>query len=282
MSFSANGTDDAENTTATFAVAGDYTFLVTITDMGGESTSSSVDVTVNQTLTSIAVTPAAASLGSDATQQLHAMSYDQFGNAMSSQPSCTWAVASGVGSIDSASGLYRRPYASGSATVTASSGGITSNAASVTVTNAAPTRRHARRGAARHGDWHHDGAQRARRGQRRRRRVEPDLHLGNDRKSAGRSRASRRMEPMTPEESDCDICRGRQLHVPGYDHRHGRRIDHQQRQRDRQPDAGEHCSRAHDRQHHRRRHATVHRHRPRPVRPDIRQSVGNVVLDRAG
>ena len=106
VSFSANGTNDAKNTTATFAVAGNYTFLVTITDMGGESTSSSVDVTVNQTLTSIAVTPAAASLGSDATQQFAAMSYDQFGNAMSSQPSCTWAVASGVGSIDSASGLY--------------------------------------------------------------------------------------------------------------------------------------------------------------------------------
>ena len=46
---------------------------------------------------------------------------------------------SGVGSIDSASGLYTASYASGAATVTASIGGITSNVAAVTITDSAPT-----------------------------------------------------------------------------------------------------------------------------------------------
>src|SRR5205085_1575318 len=58
VSFSANGTNAAKNSTATFSQAGSYTFTATITDAGGLSTTSSVSVTVNQTQTSISVTPA--------------------------------------------------------------------------------------------------------------------------------------------------------------------------------------------------------------------------------
>jgi len=134
--YSANGTNASKNTTATFSKAGAYTLAVTVTDMGGLTATSSVNVTVNQTLTSIAVAPATASLGSDATQQFSATGNDQFGNAMSSQPGFTWSNA-GSGSVNS-SGLYTASYASGSATVTASSGGV-NGSASVTVTDAAPT-----------------------------------------------------------------------------------------------------------------------------------------------
>ena len=59
VTFSDNDDNTAKNTTATFSKAGSYTFQVTITDDGGLSTTSSVTVTVNQTLTSITVTPAA-------------------------------------------------------------------------------------------------------------------------------------------------------------------------------------------------------------------------------
>ena len=55
VSFSANGTNAAKNTTATFIQAGNYSFQVTITDAGGLSATSSVNVTVNQTLTAITV-----------------------------------------------------------------------------------------------------------------------------------------------------------------------------------------------------------------------------------
>ena len=51
--YTANGSNAAKNTTATFSKAGSYTFQVTITDAGGLSTTSTVSVTVNQTLTSI-------------------------------------------------------------------------------------------------------------------------------------------------------------------------------------------------------------------------------------
>ena len=53
------------------------------------------------------------------------------------QPSFTWAMASGVGSIN-ASGLYTAGSVAGSATITATSGAVVGSAA-VTVTNAAPT-----------------------------------------------------------------------------------------------------------------------------------------------
>ena len=57
VSFSINGSNAAKNTTATFSKAGNYTFQVTITDPNGLTATSSVNVTVNQTLTAIAVGP---------------------------------------------------------------------------------------------------------------------------------------------------------------------------------------------------------------------------------
>ena len=58
--YSVNGTNAAKNLTATFHNAGTYTFQVTVTDSGGLSVTSSVNVTVSQTLTSVSVTPATA------------------------------------------------------------------------------------------------------------------------------------------------------------------------------------------------------------------------------
>ena len=141
--FSDNGSNAAQSTTVTFSQAGSYQFTVTITDLGGLSTTSSVTVTVNQTLTTITVSPATATVGSDQTQQFAAVAYDQFGAALagapSGSPAYTWSVSSGGGSISS-SGLYTAPYASGLASVQAAAGsGINSNAAVVTITDAAPT-----------------------------------------------------------------------------------------------------------------------------------------------
>ena len=50
VTFSDNGDNTAKNTTATFSQAGNYTFQVTITDVGGLTATSSVDVAVSQTL----------------------------------------------------------------------------------------------------------------------------------------------------------------------------------------------------------------------------------------
>ncbi len=133
-----NGSNAAQNITALFSRAGDYTFQVTIADPFGLSTTSSVDVTVSQTLESIVVSPSSATLVTGAAEQFTGTADDQFGNALSVQPALTWSVA-GSGGIDG-NGLYTAPYASGSATVSvglAGGGGLTATAG-VTFSGQAP------------------------------------------------------------------------------------------------------------------------------------------------
>src|SRR5438094_514554 len=48
--FSLNNSNAAKNTVATFSKAGNYAFTVTITDAGGLTVTSNVNVTVNQTI----------------------------------------------------------------------------------------------------------------------------------------------------------------------------------------------------------------------------------------
>jgi hypothetical protein len=131
-SFSANGTNAAQNTIATFHQAGSYTFQVTITDPSSLTATSSVTVTVNQTLTGITVTPNSAAVGNGANQQFSASAVDQFGKAMSSQPAFAWSLASGIGIVNS-TGMFTAPASgTGSASVQASAGGM-NGAATVTV-----------------------------------------------------------------------------------------------------------------------------------------------------
>ena len=96
--FSVNGTNAAKNDTVTFSEAGVYGISVTIVD-GGLSVTSSVKVTVAQTLTSISlysgdqkalVNPNTPLKVTGTSQTLTAMALDQFGNALAIQPSFTW------------------------------------------------------------------------------------------------------------------------------------------------------------------------------------------------
>jgi hypothetical protein len=121
--FSANGTNAAKNTVVTFNRAGAYTFLVTVTDTGGLTATSSVSITVNQTLTSILVTPSAATLADGARQQFSAQALDQFSQPLAAQPSFTWSKASGRGPL-TRKGLYTAPSSgTGTAVVQAKAGG---------------------------------------------------------------------------------------------------------------------------------------------------------------
>jgi uncharacterized lipoprotein len=134
--FSGNNNNAAKNSTVTFDAAGDYIFMVTISD-GNTSVTSSIDVTVDQTLTSITVSPSSPGLNENGTQQFNATSFDQFGASMATPPTFTWSIAAGVGSIGGG-GLYTAPNFAGTATVQAASSSVT-GIASVTVTNATPT-----------------------------------------------------------------------------------------------------------------------------------------------
>jgi fibronectin type 3 domain-containing protein len=133
--YSANATNAAKNTTATFSQAGTFTFKVTITDPAGLTTTSNVTVTVSQTMSSVCVTPGAATLPDSATQQFTACAMDQFGKALASQPSFGWSL-SGIGSLDGV-GIFTAPNSgSGSATVTANVATTTSATTSSTAMSA--------------------------------------------------------------------------------------------------------------------------------------------------
>src|SRR5207244_2481729 len=137
VTFSANGTNASKNIVATFAKAGSYAFQVTIKDQGNLTATSNVSVTVNATLTTISVSPASETVMIGGTQQFTATAADQFGVALTTQPSFNWTVTGG-GSIGS-TGLFAAGATTGGPfTVTASSGGI-NGPASVTVLTAAVT-----------------------------------------------------------------------------------------------------------------------------------------------
>ena len=132
VTFSPNGTNAAKNTVATFAKAGSYSVQVMIRNPSNLTATSSVNVTVNQTLTGIGVSPSNATVPVGGTQQFTATATDQFSSALASQPSFSWSV-SGGGTISS-SGLFTAgTTAGGPYTVTASSAGVNGTAA-VTVT----------------------------------------------------------------------------------------------------------------------------------------------------
>ena len=134
VTFSANSTNAAKATTATFTKAGSYTFRVTVKDASALTVTSSVTVTVNATLTSILVSPSSASINTSATQQFTAAARDQFTTNLTTQPTFTWTV-SGGGTI-STSGLFTAgTTAGGPYTVTGASGGKSATA-SITVAGA--------------------------------------------------------------------------------------------------------------------------------------------------
>lgn len=132
VSFAPNGSNSAKSSSATFTRAGSYTLQVTIRDAQNQAVTSSVNVTVGQTLTSVAVTPATASVTTGATQAFAATARDQFAQPLSATPSFSWTT-SGGGTINSSGTFTAGSSAGGPFTVTATTG-ARSGTASVTVT----------------------------------------------------------------------------------------------------------------------------------------------------
>jgi regulation of enolase protein 1 (concanavalin A-like superfamily) len=129
--FASNGTNASKSDVATFQRAGTYTFQVTITNGVGLSTTSSVSVVVNQTVTSITIAPATVSLIARGAQQFSATALDQFNVSLTTQPTFTWSVAGGgIGGTITATGLYSTPgLGTGGDTVKVSSGTVSTTAA---------------------------------------------------------------------------------------------------------------------------------------------------------
>ncbi|HLX59750.1 MAG TPA: Ig-like domain-containing protein [Planctomycetota bacterium] len=136
VSFSASGTNAAKNSTATFAAAGAYQFQVTVKDLGGKSSTQTVNVTVNAVPSQgLTVSPPSAIVGLGATQQFTASALDQFGNPVA--VSAAWSVDDG-GTI-SASGLFTAGFVGGGQfTITATLGTL-SGTAEIGVIDAPPS-----------------------------------------------------------------------------------------------------------------------------------------------
>ena len=133
VSFSVNGTGAAAQTTATFSRAGSYEFQVIVADPGGQTATSDVSVIVEQTPTSIRVSPSMVEVEASTTQKFTAQVDDQFGSQELLPLAFTWSLASGIGSINPLTGLYTAPGEAGSAVVKATFAGL-AGTASVTVT----------------------------------------------------------------------------------------------------------------------------------------------------
>jgi hypothetical protein len=100
-------------TTVTFYQAGTYNFQVMVYDQAGLSTQGTVNVTVNQQLAGVTVTPATATVQDGAQEPFLAYAFDQFHFSMPA--AIAWSLASGPGTIDG-NGNYTAPT-TGSGTV---------------------------------------------------------------------------------------------------------------------------------------------------------------------
>jgi alpha-L-arabinofuranosidase len=127
-----NGTNAAANITAQFSIAGSYNFTVTIADANGVSTTSSLAVNVEQTPTSVTVTPSTTTVAPGGQAQFAAVVHDQFGNTETANP-ILWSVSdpgkngnsingTGLATFTQTPGVYTVTagfgFASGNATVT--------------------------------------------------------------------------------------------------------------------------------------------------------------------
>ena len=102
VTFSSNNINAARSSTATFSMAGTYSFTVKIVDAGGLSVSSSKSVVVSPTLAGISIKTTSGQVVTSGTpltvagtvQLFAAQGLDQFGNALSLPTTYTWSTAS--------------------------------------------------------------------------------------------------------------------------------------------------------------------------------------------
>ncbi len=137
VTYSVNGTNATKSTVATFSKAGSYPLRATITDLSGLSVTSDVTVTVNQTASTVTVSPVTPLVHVGSTQSFTATAVDQFGATIAPSPTFTWAVSGGK-TINSSGVVSASTTTGGPSTVTATVSGR-GGSTTFTVINDAPT-----------------------------------------------------------------------------------------------------------------------------------------------
>ena len=123
VTFSKNGSTTANTTVATFTKAGVYSLQVLLQDAQSQTVTGTLSVTVSQTPTTFNLQPNNPSVTVGTTQQFTAAVGDQFGNAITTEP--TWSV-SGGGTI-SATGLFTAGSTTGVYKVTSKLGQVSAS-----------------------------------------------------------------------------------------------------------------------------------------------------------
>ncbi|MCI0683086.1 MAG: IPT/TIG domain-containing protein [Gemmataceae bacterium] len=123
--FSANGTNVAKTSTATFFKSGFYQFQVTARDAEGLTASSVVSVTVVQAISSVAITPSIVKLVIRKSIRFTAYATDQFGEWLAVQPVFVWTrTGKGIMRQDGRYTAAAKPSGQWY-TIRASAGGVT-------------------------------------------------------------------------------------------------------------------------------------------------------------
>lgn len=135
--FSANGTNAAKDTVATFSSVGSYGLRVTITDANGISVVNGVDVLVAATPSLVTISPTNVTTASTQAVSFSAAVIDQFGAAIMPPPAVSWAVTGG-GSIDAAGVYMPDGVSTGLFEVSAVAQGQTASTYVTVLQNAAP------------------------------------------------------------------------------------------------------------------------------------------------
>ncbi len=125
--FSRNDVNAAKTTVAAFSMAGEYAFLVTVSDADGNRLSSALQLVVAATPTAMSLEPEMATLGAGQRRQFTATVTDQFGAALVVQPAVIFAVQGG-GQVDAAGLFTAGPITGGPYLLTAKAAELTATA----------------------------------------------------------------------------------------------------------------------------------------------------------
>jgi hypothetical protein len=131
--FSDNGDDFAKDVTARFFKDGGYVFQCTITDVNGQTTTSDVKVVVEQTAKQLKLEPHGTDIVAGKTEQFIGVVLDQFGHPMRTDPTITYSILTGPGSINAATGLYKATSTLGHVDIKAVGDGLIGTAAATVI-----------------------------------------------------------------------------------------------------------------------------------------------------
>ncbi len=136
VAYSENGSNTAKATQATIPMAGNYSFLVTVRDAAGATTTDTLDVSMPAMTTTAAISPETATIPFNQSLPFTAVFRDQFGDAMPATPK--WELVDGLGGTINSSGLFTPASTGGPFAIRATFNGISATVP-VSVTKAPAT-----------------------------------------------------------------------------------------------------------------------------------------------